>query len=319
MTLHELRDQPSAARTRALASFEEKFTYPLGPGRWFRISHGDDYPRFFRSMGEATCLIVEDEGRVLGAVGIAIRPLILSDGQMCPTAYIGDLKVDPDLHGSRVFLTLARAALNWARPRVGTAVGVVMDGTRALPSLYTGRVGIPSFQEVGKLLIFRLPITRPQNPNIPKSDDEWSALADRGEERHRVLSRGRCYFAGGTPADRSAIAPQWLIHPQGLACGRLEDTRLAKRLIDNAGNEMLNAHLACFAWNDPTAASELLQATRRRAAALGFDGLFTTISPGEMPALRGALNLSELIVAPASVFGAGLESGLAWNINSSEI
>ena len=46
----------------ALARFEEQFTYPLGPGRTLRISHGDDYPRFFRAIGDAACFVAERSG-----------------------------------------------------------------------------------------------------------------------------------------------------------------------------------------------------------------------------------------------------------------
>src|SRR5258708_33139204 len=77
MTIHALREPPDPALAKGLAKFETRFTYPLGPGRTFRIGHGEDYPRFFRSMGVATCFIAEQAGRVLGALGIALRPLVL--------------------------------------------------------------------------------------------------------------------------------------------------------------------------------------------------------------------------------------------------
>src|SRR5207248_147124 len=45
MTVYALRDRPPPALALALTAFEHQFTYPLGPGRTFRLSHGDDYPR----------------------------------------------------------------------------------------------------------------------------------------------------------------------------------------------------------------------------------------------------------------------------------
>src|SRR5258707_1169046 len=110
MNIHALRDAPPPRLATALAEFEARFAYPLGPGRSFTISHGDDYPRFFRAMGPATCLIAEKEGRVLGAIGVAIRPLLMADGSERQVAYIGDLKVDPGVRGTLVFLRLAQAA-----------------------------------------------------------------------------------------------------------------------------------------------------------------------------------------------------------------
>jgi len=63
---------------------------------------------------------------------------------------------------------------------------------------------------------------------------------------------------GGSPALRSRFPPAWLIAAGGGACGRLEDTLAAKRLVADSG-ELLSLHLACFAWTDPTAASQLLR------------------------------------------------------------
>ena len=64
MIVHELHGPPAPELARALAEFEAGFTYPLGPGRTFHICHGDDYPCFFRAMGEAACFVAEQKGRV---------------------------------------------------------------------------------------------------------------------------------------------------------------------------------------------------------------------------------------------------------------
>ena len=50
MNVHALETVDSAPMAGALKRFERQFTYPLGSGRSFRISHGDDYVRFFRAM-----------------------------------------------------------------------------------------------------------------------------------------------------------------------------------------------------------------------------------------------------------------------------
>ncbi|HTE89320.1 MAG TPA: hypothetical protein VK639_10220 [Terriglobales bacterium] len=55
MKVHELSSPPSPALARALAEFEAPFTYPLGPGKSFRISHGEDYTLFFRAQGLGRC------------------------------------------------------------------------------------------------------------------------------------------------------------------------------------------------------------------------------------------------------------------------
>src|SRR6266705_2635012 len=75
MKVWQLSSAPSPALARALAEFEAPFTYPLGPGKFFRISHGEDYTLFFRAQGNGVCFIVEQDGRVVGAMGTAIRQL----------------------------------------------------------------------------------------------------------------------------------------------------------------------------------------------------------------------------------------------------
>ncbi|MGA2231199.1 MAG: N-acetyltransferase, partial [Tepidisphaeraceae bacterium] len=272
MTLHELREPPTVTLASALAEFEARFAYPLGPGRSFRISHGEDYPRFFRAMGRATCFVAEREGRVTGALSVALRPIIEPAGSQRLAAYIGDLKVDPDMRGSLVFLRLAQAAQAWAGPVVSAAFGVVMDGTRASPTEYTGRVGIPSFLEMGKVMVFRIPTEIESNGGGVIVD------AKKGEDCFRNLSRGRYASLGGSPSVRSVMEPLWLVHGDGSSCGRLEDTRLAKRLISSDGIEMQSAHLACFAWRTVEAAVQLIHAARFHAAKAGLPSLFVAIA-----------------------------------------
>jgi hypothetical protein len=252
---------------------------------------------------------------VLGAVGVAIRPLIMPDGSRRQAAYIGDLKVDPGARGTLVFIRLARAVEAWARPQAVAAYGVVMDGTRVTPAGYTGRAGIPAFLQLSRMFVLRFPTGLGDVAN----EDRWIATPQRGEECYCELSRGRYAAAGGAPGDRSESAPLWLVHPDGTACGRLEDTRSAKRLIDGDGVEMQSAHLACFAWRAPQAGAELIHAARREAARRGMPALFVAVAEADLRELEKALGTVEKVVAPATVFGVGLRSGRAWNINSSEI
>src|SRR5262249_24261001 len=139
------------------ADFETQFTYPLGPGRTFRISHGDDYPRFFRAMGQAASLVVADGDKVLGVLGVAVRPLLLPEGKEIAVAYFGDLKVDGASRKGFVYLRLAWAADAWLKGRASVGFGVVMDGTSATPDAYTGGFGIPAARVLGNTLIWQFP------------------------------------------------------------------------------------------------------------------------------------------------------------------
>ena len=109
MNVHALETVASSRLASALAHFEKQFTYPLGPGRSFRISHGDDYVRFFRAMGEARCFVAERDQRVLGVLGAALRPLMFPGGERRTVLYLGDLKVDPAAQGGRMVMRLAAA------------------------------------------------------------------------------------------------------------------------------------------------------------------------------------------------------------------
>ncbi|MBV9123277.1 MAG: hypothetical protein JO112_07970, partial [Planctomycetes bacterium] len=117
MILHQLAGPPPPELARALAIFERDFTYPLGPGRSFRIDHGQDYPRFFRAIGKAGCFVAVGPDGVVGTLGATVRRLLLPDGSERPILYLGDLKIAPPARGGAVLLRLARATEAWARPQ----------------------------------------------------------------------------------------------------------------------------------------------------------------------------------------------------------
>lgn len=118
---------------------------------------------------------------------------------------------------------------------------------------------------------------------------------------------------------RSETAPAWLLHPQRLACGMLEDTRRAKRLIADDGSELKSMHLSYFAFEAPDAAAELLRVAVGRASLAGFPALFVSAAAADADSLCRALDQKEAVVAPATVYASGLATGPAWNINTSEI
>lgn len=315
MNVHTLAAPPLPELALALERFEEQFRYPLGPGRFFRIAHGEDYPRFFRAMGEGICFVAERRGRVLGVIGAALRRLTLPGGEERRVVYLGDLKIDPSVRGGRTLLQLAEAVRQWAAARAEAAFAVIMDGTPATPDHYTGRLGLPLFYELGKIMVLRLPTSQ----ILPDPEERWMTTAVRGESCYLRLSAGRYACPGGNPAERSGTEPLWLLEPGGSACGRLEDTSRAKRLITDDGLEMRSAHLSCFAYRDPQAAVELLRVALRHTADRGLPALFVAIAAGEAGELCRQLEGIEVVLAPATIYGAGLQPGPIWNINTAEI
>lgn len=315
MTVTALRDRPDPELALALAEFERQFTYPLGPGRSFRISHGDDYPRFFRAIGDAAVFVATRGERVVGTLGTAVRPVLGPNGSTRPAAYLGDLKVSPEARGLTAH-RLMRAAMDWLRPRAQVGFAVVMDGTRATPEAYTGRAGLPAFQPVAHVMVFRIACVPAP---VWTGDLPFRSSEDAVTDCYNRLSRGRFASPGGTPTERSAMGPVWLASPDNSACGRLEDTRRAKRLIDDRGAEMVSAHLASFACTTPQAGAELIRAALRQAGAANYPALFVAVAEPDAADLAGELAPLEAVLAPATVFASGLPVGPAWNINSSEI
>jgi hypothetical protein len=313
MKVWQLSKPPSSDLARALAAFEAPFTYPLGPGKSFRISHGDDYTLFFRAQGTGSCFIAEDGGRVLGALGTAVRRLWMPNGEEISAAYFGDLKIAPEARGRLVLGRLARAAEAWLRPKVAAGFGVVMGGTTLSPDTYTGRAGIPGFHNVGQVALLRI-----AGSNAAEVPAHFLADLETGLGHYRRLSLERYACPTGEAAARSQISPLWLVHPAGAACGLLEDTRKAKRLILEDGSELLSAHLSCFAYSSIEAAGELIEVALAAASHAGLPALFVSVTASEAEGLCAALRKLEVHVASATVYGAGLTAA-GWNINSSEI
>jgi hypothetical protein len=315
MIVHPLCVAPPPELAQALNRFEEQFCYPLGPGRFFRIKHGDDYARFFRAMGEAACFVATRETRVLGVIGCALRRLLLPGGEQHPALYLGDLKIDPLARGGRVLPRLAEAGRHWVGTRVEAAFAVVMDGTPVTPTRYTGRLGIPRFEDLGKIVVLRLPTVA----DPLRSSADWGTTEERGNACYARLSEGRYACPGGNPVERSEMEPLWLVEPGSRACGRLEDTRRAKRLIADDGVEMRSAHLSCFAYQDPSAGVALLRHALQRASARSLPALFVAVPAPEAETFCRHLHGMDVVQAPATIFGAGLRPGFLWNINTAEI
>lgn len=315
MTIRSFGATGDAVAVGLLEKFEEQFTYPLGAGQRFRVSHGEDYSRFYRAIGDARCFVAETNGSVAGVICAAVRTLQLPGGREMLVGYLGDLKVDEGQRYTRTLLVLARAVNAWLDGRIQGAYSVVMEGTSAVPSRYTGRLGVPSFRELGRLYVLRVPTVA----TTPRLTESWDAAPDRGEAIYRRLA-GRGYASlGGFPEHRSDMKPAWLVHQNGHACGRLEDTRRAKRLYAEDNSEILSAHLSCFAFTDVAAGIQLLSEASMRAATNGFPALFVALPESLGKLLCEALQNRDFVVAPATVFGAGFDRAGEWYINSAEI
>jgi len=188
-----------------------------------------------------------------------------------------------------------------------------MDGTPKTPERYTVRFGLPRFGAVGKIMVLRL------SCESAGSFDDARCSAAEGLSTYRLLTSGSYTPVIGAAEERSAMTPTWLRLASGRACALLEDTRKAKRLFSLAGQELQSAHLSCFAFDDVDAGAKLLKTATAAAAALGSPALFCAVPSERAGALLGALGELRGVLAPATVYAAGLEPGSPWHLNTAEI
>ena len=323
MRIHRFEEAPPAGVALALEHFERQFTYPLGVGRSFHISHGEDYPCFFRAIGgigAGVSFVAEgDGGEILGTLGVALRPVQLPGGEVVTSAYLGDLKTAPDPRRARTLVALAARAYTWGRGRgATTAYGVVMDGTPRSPSTYSGRFGIPAFGVVGHVCVLRLPISSTDMEEEAACESRVETL----ESRYQALSVGRFAPLGGNAEWRSSRAPVFLVTPDGCACGVLEDTHRAKRLLLDDGVEMVSAHLSKFAYSDVRAGVALLrQALARCGRRALAPALFVSVPQIDSAAfVRLLAGVPDIVQAPATIYGAGFAAlDEPWNLSTAEI
>jgi hypothetical protein len=212
-------------------------------------------------------------------------------------------------------LRLLQEGTNWARQTpTNAAFSIVMAGTPRDPSAYTGRLGIPAFLPLSRILLLRLDCRQ------LAAATPWptAALADV-RACFTELTAGCCASLGGDSSQRSRLAPQGGIVAEGRACGIIEDTRRGKRLFREEGEEIVSAHLGCFAFRDAPSAVTLLRSAAALCRAQQIDGLFIALPSTNTRALLAELPPGSFTPALATVFGTGLPADTAWAVNPSEI
>ena len=302
MKIHRLNGPPAPELARALAVFEKEFRYPLGPDDSFTISHAPDYSLFFRGMGDARIHLAEIAGEIVGALVAVGRRVALSDGTVIPAAYMCDTKVVTARRGGTVLGRLATSACDETMAS-GYEAGfsVVMEGSISTDK-YTGRLGIPHFRELGRIVILRFDTER-DFPGFPPAGISGTMAFHRPESEDGALC--------------SKMEPRKL--SVALATGTLLDTRRGKRLHSSDGSEMVSAHLTGLSFDDAEGLSAIIRLASKTAAEMGFPGLFVALPENLLAhdVLLAAVGESTTI-ANATVFGTGLPKG-DWMVNTSEI
>jgi hypothetical protein len=314
--IHHLRSTPATDLQAKLAEFERQFDYPLGAGQRFVISHEDDYTRFFRAMGNATCLVAEAGAGVLGTLATVTRRLVTPVGETREVTYLADLKIAPAVRGGFVLKRLALAAL--AMNRTSAGYSVVMRGTKTVPDAYTNRIGIPAFRLLGTIDVLRIPVG--SGIAIDSSSSVERPLAVTNDAFFR-LAHGSHAAVGNwiKRSERGSFPPAGLIAGDGRACGVVEDTLNSKRLFLTRGGELRSAHLSNFAFADAASGAVLIRAALRVARKRLLPALFTAVPACRTRELLEALQMEDTTCAPADIYGIGFDAGQPWNINTAEI
>lgn len=303
MTLHTLHEPPPAWLGEALERFERQFEYPLGAGGRFSISHGRDYLPFFAAMGDATVIVAEAGGEVLGTLA-RVERWMLCRHERRRVHYLCDLKVSPQYRCSGLVARLMlEARLQVEQSGFHGCYGIVMDGTGRRPTDYTGRLGIPAFQQLAQIVVLRI------------TSAEAVPTAPEPERAPEVpVSDSACILTGGNFARRSLMTPLRIA-----SAAWLEDTRRGKRLWTNDGTEMLSSHLSGFRFGEPTHGAAILRSALRAAQQAGLPALFVAVPQRVVSSLLEEMSALQVQQAPATIYGYGLEPGQDWWVDTAEI
>jgi hypothetical protein len=309
MKLHTLHEPPPAWLGEALERFERQFDYPLGNSGRFSISHGGDYLPFFSAMGDASVLVAEAGGEVLGTLARVERWMHCTHAapQQRGVHYLCDLKVSPAARCSGLLAHLMlEARRQIEQSGVHGCYGIVMNGTGRRPTDYTGRREIPAFQELAQIAVLR----------ISAGEATAAPTATAGQEAARAHSSQRpaCILTGGRHELRSLMEPLRIAD-----AAWLEDTRRGKRLWTDAGTEMLSAHLSGFHFNDPVQGADILRQALHAAHGSGLPALFAAVPQSMAADLLAEMHGMQVLLAPATIYGHGLESGHDWWVDTAEI
>ena len=314
MVIHDIAGTPSPDLQRGLAVYESRFVYPLGDGH-FRIDYGLDRTAFIRAIGgEWRLLAAESEGAIVGTIEMAMRELWTPEGERQRAAFFTEVRVVPEARRKIAATRLLQRAAEWPAPVCEWRFCVVNDATEVKPPEYTGRLGLRPYREVARIAHVRFPLERAGAPGTSMRAAEAEGMA-----AYERLGAGCYRFAPGTGVERSTFTPQWLVHPRGTACGRLEDRRKVMRLVMAGGRELMPAFLSCFAFSDAADGRELLDHARQAAAEMGYGALRLCLGEPALKALRAAGGGS-IPAAGAGIYATvDLPHGSQWLINGAEV
>jgi hypothetical protein len=298
--------------SKQLATFEQHFKYPLTSELSFQISHGEDYTRFFRAMGSNTSLITQDQNGVITASISVIKRQIVLANQSIPGFYLADLKILPQSSHQTLYHLFKKGLKILPELPNSSLYSCVMHGSSRTPDQYSGRLGIPKIIKLGDISIFRIE----SMPYQQSDSNELISLNPKQLSRLKTFSTQKdCRLDSQGSILRSEHAPRTFALNNYSASCLLEDTRKAKRLIDQNQQEIISGHISSLSYQSPAQAVKLIRATLNQTQS--YPALFFAVPSQDTTAFQKLLPAHSL--SGASIYGCHLPKDLRWFINTSEI
>ena len=303
-------DNVPQALQEEMSVFVDSFSYPLGENKTFKISHGVDYGRFFRSIGKSRIYLARRKEQIVGSLAVVERSVFIDDKQ-CKALYIGDLKIKPEAGGKVLYCLIKEANDDFVHRRWSPHYSIMMKGSRHQPSDYTGRLGLPKFEKIGEVAVLRVPVS-------PASDSGSDAIShSEAQSLSEELKRSGCSSPLSRAMVRSERSPGGYALKNNTAVCILEDTLAAKKLYDESGDEIVSGHSSSFQYWTPESGVKLIESIMPYAAAAGYPALFFAVPAEDSDFF--CRKLKNVHKASAYIFGRNMERNLRWQINTAEI
>jgi len=294
-----------------VADFEQDFKYTIDQKHCFRVSHGMDYGRFYRSLGKCRLYIAREKNKVLGSMALVQRTITVR-GHQTKALYIGDLKIAPEA-GSRILYLLSREAYNdHYSERHLPHYGVFMHGAPALPSDYSSRMGLKKFHTMGKIAIMQIAVNSTKRNSCTEEIDLYEAreLADDLGGNEFILPMTRSSI-------RSRVKARAFKLKDDSAVCVIEDTQAARKRYDEAGLEINDGHISSFEYANAKSGSFLLKSVLPYAGESTYPHLICAVPKEDYRIFKNDHQLDYCVTA--KVVGRNLDSHMRCHINTAEI
>ncbi len=280
---------------QALLEFEKGFQYPLSKEVSFLISHGPDYLRFFKSLGEVVLAVSFYNEKVVGVcVGVKQKDVL---GRYC--FYLCDLKVLSEYREMSVAYLVSKKLYQWCRQfGINDFFAFVMGGTSKVSAFFRGRLDFPPLLIKHEYRVLRL--------------DTEKRIVTHGTIDQSADYQPLFKFNNGKESSSNCME---LIGPS--FSGVLEDTLYGKKIMLNDGVELLSSHLSDIKFSQISDLVELLEEARVKSQKLKYPGLFVAIPERVYQQIR--FNLFSLSNSKMTMFTNMDFTGLNGTINTAEV